>query len=231
MRTSAWLLVTTSLVFGLSYPLLWDHLPKAADIAVKGAGVGLLALSAALGPRGPEGRLLAFVMALGAMGDVLIEVSLAAGAAAFAAGHVVAILLYRRNKRAGVGPADWAIAAMMLLVAAAVPFLLLEGRGEALPFTVYALLLGGMATSAWLSRFPRELVALGALLFLASDMLIALRMGSGLTGLGAPIWLLYYVGQLLIFLGVTSSPSKTGRGTGRSPVEGQLAPIFESPRR
>ena len=214
MRRSIWLLVAMSLIAGLSYPLLWDHLPKAADVAVKGAGVGLLALCAALGPRSPDGRLLALVMALGAAGDMLIEISIAAGAAAFAAGHVVAILLYRRNKRAQADPSDWAIAACILLVAAAVPFVLLRGRAEALPFTLYALLLGAMAASAWLSRFPRGLVALGAILFLASDMLIAVRMAGGVAGLGAPIWLLYYVGQLLIFLGVSTSLPPRERSSG-----------------
>jgi uncharacterized membrane protein YhhN len=202
--------------------LLWDHLPTAADIAVKGAGVGLLALAALSRARDLDGRLLALVLALGATGDVLLESSLAAGAAAFAVGHVVAILLYRRNRRTGTDQKDWATAALVLLAAAAVPGLLLQGRMEALPFTLYALLLGAMAASAWLSRFPRRLVAAGALLFLASDMLIAFRMASETAGLGPPIWLLYYVGQLMIFLGISSSlPAEpAGRGTRRSLVEG-----------
>lgn len=222
MGRSTWLLAAMSLVVGLTYPLIWDHLPAPATIAVKGAAVGLLALAAALQARNVDGRLLAGVMALGATGDVLLEISLAAGAAAFAAGHVAAILLYRRNRRAEADQKDMAIAALILLAAAAVPALLLQGRAEAGPFTAYALLLGAMAASAWLSRFPRGLVALGALMFLASDMLIALRMGSDIAGLGPPIWLLYFVGQLLIFLGVFASlaAEPTGRGTSRRVVEG-----------
>jgi uncharacterized membrane protein YhhN len=208
MSRLTWPLVVTSLVAGLSYPLLWDHLPDAADMAVKGAGVGFLALAAALRARSTDGRLLAFVMALGATGDVLLEISLPAGAAAFAAGHVVAILLYRRNRRPEADQKDWAVAALILLAAAVVPAFLLAGRAEAMAFTAYALLLGAMAATAWLSRFPRGLVALGALSFLASDMLIAFRMADGPAGLGPPIWLLYYVGQLLIFLGVMTSPGQ-----------------------
>ncbi|MGZ8332136.1 MAG: lysoplasmalogenase family protein [Allosphingosinicella sp.] len=222
MGRSTWLLAAMSLVVGLTYPLIWDHLPAPATISVKGAAVGLLALAAALQARNVDGRLLAGVMALGATGDVLLEISLAAGAAAFAAGHVAAILLYRRNRSAEADQKDMAIAGLILIAAAAVPFILLQGRPEAMPFAAYALLLGAMAACAWLSRFPRGLVALGALMFLASDMLIALRMGSEIAGLGPPIWLLYYVGQLLIFVGVTSSlPAKpAGRGTRRSLVEG-----------
>jgi uncharacterized membrane protein YhhN len=214
MRGWAWLSAAMSLAFGLSYPLLWDHLPDPMDMAVKGAGVGLLALAAALRARSPDGRLLALVLALGATGDVLLEIALAAGAAAFAAGHAVAILLYRRNRRAEADQKDVATAGLILIVAPAVSFILLQGRPEAVPFTAYAVLLGAMAASAWLSRFPRRLVASGALLFLASDMLIALRMTGDFSGLAAPIWLLYYVGQLLIFVGVATSLPPRERSSG-----------------
>jgi uncharacterized membrane protein YhhN len=222
MRGKAGLLVVLSLLCGLSYPLLWDQLPAAADIALKGAGVGLLSLAALSRARGLDGRLLAALMALGATGDMLLEISLAAGAAAFAAGHVLAILLYRRNRREENDQTDVAMAGLILIVAPALSLILLQGRPEAPAFTAYGLLLGAMAASAWLSRFPRTLVATGALLFLGSDMLIAFRMASDVAGLAAPIWLLYYVGQLLIFVGVTSSlaAKPVGRGTVRSMVEG-----------
>jgi uncharacterized membrane protein YhhN len=221
MRSATWLLVAMSLLFGLGYPLLWSQpWPATAMIALKGAGVGLLALAAAARARETNGWLLAALLSLGATGDVLLEVEFGAGAGAFAAGHLVAILLYWRNRRVA-DRWNWAVALLLPIFAAAIPACLLRGRPEALPFAGYALLLGAMAASAWLSRFSR-LVAIGALLFLASDMLIALRLASGETWLGLPIWLLYYVGQLMIFLGVTSSlPAKpVGRGTMRSMVEG-----------
>jgi uncharacterized membrane protein YhhN len=224
MRRIERLLVALSLLSGLFYPLSWGYgLAPEAMIAAKGAGVGLLALAAVLDARTPDGWLLALLLALGATGDVLLEIAFGAGAAAFAAGHVVSIALYLRNRR-GAPARDWAVAALLPVCAAAIPALLLWGRPEALPFTLYALLLGAMAASAWLSRFPRGLVALGALLFLASDMLIAARMAMAARPfeLGLAIWLLYYCGQFLIFAGVRSSlPAKpVGRGTTRSVVEG-----------
>jgi uncharacterized membrane protein YhhN len=224
MTATVRLLTAISLVFGLGYPLLWQApLPPEAMIAVKGMGVGLLAAAAGLGARTLDGWLLASLLALGALGDVLLEIDFAAGAAAFAAGHVAAIGLYLRNRRGPARGADWAIAALLPFVAAALPALMLKGRPEAAPFTAYALLLGAMAASAWLSRFPR-LVALGALLFLASDMLIAARLAGGALWLGLPIWLLYYLGQLMIFLGVTASlpPRERSSGGGGPPkvVEG-----------
>ncbi len=182
-------------------------------IAAKGAGVGFLALAAAMRARTADGRLLAGLLALGAAGDVLIEMSLAAGAAAFAAAHLVSIALYVRNRRQSVGPLDWSGVVLLLAVAAIVPALLLRGRPEAGPFILYALILGAMAASAWLSRFPRGLVAAGACLFLTSDMLIAARLGldSRAEAFGHAIWLLYYLGQLMIFLGVSRSLRASAR--------------------
>ncbi|HEX9963856.1 MAG TPA: lysoplasmalogenase family protein [Allosphingosinicella sp.] len=221
MTKAARLLVVLSALFGLLYPLTWAlPLPPAAAIAAKGAGVGLLALAAALRARGTDGWLLAALLALGALGDVLLEIEFAAGAAAFAAGHVCAIALYLHHRRRA-GPAGWAVAALLVVAAAAVPGLLLQGRPEQVPFILYGLLLGGMAATAWLSRFP-FLVPLGATMFVASDILIAARIGmaGNLLGQNLAIWLLYYAGQVLIFAGVISSPSEMGRGTRRSLVEG-----------
>jgi uncharacterized membrane protein YhhN len=221
MKTTAGLLVASSLLFGLGYPLLWGSpLGPEAIIAAKGAGVSLLAIAAACRARAADGWLLAAVMALGAAGDVLLEIDFAAGAAAFAAGHLVAIALYLRNPRAGPSRRDLGVAAMLPALAALIPAALLDGRPEAWPFVLYALLLGTMAGTALISRFPRRIVFAGALLFLASDMLIAVRLATGTEWLSWPIWYLYYVGQLMIFVGVSSSPSETGSGTGRSLVEG-----------
>ncbi|MEO7178223.1 MAG: lysoplasmalogenase family protein [Allosphingosinicella sp.] len=211
MRGTVRRLVGLSLVAGLFYPLLWTfELPPATLIAAKGAGVGLLALAAALEARTLDNWLLALLLALGAAGDVSLEISFGVGAAAFAAAHLVSILLYLRNRRSA-SARDWGIAALLPVFAAAFPGFWLRGVPEGAPFALYGLLLGTMAASAWLSRFPRGLVALGALLFLASDMAIALR--TGMTArpfeLGLAIWLLYYSGQFLIFVGVISSlPAK-----------------------
>lgn len=223
MKGPARLAAAMSLIAGLGYPLLWGGpISPEAMIAVKGAGVGLLALAAALRARNSDGWLLAGLLALGATGDVLLEIDFAAGAGAFAAGHLVAIVLYRRNRRAGPGGLALGTAALLPALAAILSLALLDGRPEAWPFLVYALLLGTMAGAALLSRFDRHMVFVGAILFLASDMLIAARMAWGAEWLGLPIWLLYYVGQLMIFLGISSSlPAEpAGRGTRRSLVEG-----------
>jgi uncharacterized membrane protein YhhN len=175
-------------------------------IAAKGAGVAFLALAAARSARDADGWLFAFVLAFGAIGDILLEVEFAAGAASFAIGHALAILLYLRNRRPGPRIADGAVAAAMIAAAILGPLFLLLGQPEQYAFALYGLLLGAMAASAWLSHFPRKLVAMGAILFLASDLLIAARLGLAErpAAMGLAIWWTYFAGQLLIFLGVSS---------------------------
>ena len=94
---------------------------------------------------------------------------------------------------------------MALLVATPIiSYLLPADRAAALPVALYALVLGGMAGMAWTSAFPRYRVGVGALLFVASDLLIFAQMGPLADGPlpGLTIWPLYYFGQFLICTGV-----------------------------
>jgi uncharacterized membrane protein YhhN len=61
-----------------------------------------------------------------------------------------------------------------------------------------------MAACAYLSRFRRDRVALGALMFLVSDQLIFARAGPlhGLAWVSDAVWILYFGGQTLIAMGV-----------------------------
>jgi uncharacterized membrane protein YhhN len=189
---------------GLGYPLLWDAgLPFAAEVALKGSGVAFLALAAALFAPRRDGRLLALVLACGAAGDVLLELAFMAGVIAFALGHAIAILLYLQNRRVTAQTVEYAVPALLLAFGAAMPFLLLSADEGALTFLPYSLLLSAMAAAAWLSRFPRALTGLGAMLFVVSDALIAIRMGGdAMAGISLAVWLFYYAAQALIFAGV-----------------------------
>ena len=197
-------LLVASLFFGLSYPLAWAAWPIGAATAWKGAGVGLLALLAAVEARNADGWLLAGLLACGALGDILLDGNLTAGAIAFMIGHVIAICLYLRNRRERLSVSQRALALLVVPGSALIAWSLPVERGQALGVTVYAVFVAAMAGTAWTSRFPRYLTGLGALMFLASDLLIFARMGplAGASLVGLPIWLLYYVGQLLITLGV-----------------------------
>lgn len=195
-----------SIIAGVSYIASWSmKLPMPAEVIWKGAGVGLLAVYAGLKARSTDGWLLSGLLALGALGDVLLVTSgLTIGALAFLAGHLTAISLYARNRRKASVPALLAATAFVPVVVG-IAFHLPADRAGAPGVALYATGLAAMAASAWLSRFPREQVALGALMFVISDLLIFARGGllpeSFATGLA--VWGLYYLGQLLICLGVS----------------------------
>ena len=199
-----WALIA-SIIGGVSYIASWSlHLSTPAEVLWKGSGVGLLALYAGLKARSADGWLLTAVMALGALGDILLVTSgLTIGALAFLAGHLTAIGLYARNRRRASTPALLA-AAVFIPVVVGITFHLPADRAGAPGVALYATGLSAMAASAWLSRFPHGQVALGALMFLVSDLLIFARGGLLPEGFatGLAVWGLYYAGQLLICLGV-----------------------------
>ena len=197
--------LVASAIAGVSFWLVRDAaLAPPMKIAWKGAGVALLAMFALASGRSADHRSIAGVMALGALGDVLIEIELAWGALAFFAGHVLAITLYLRHRRESLSPSQRLAAAGLLLLTPAIAWLLPADRAQAPGIAIYALSLGGMACAAWASSFPRYRVGIGAVLFVASDLLIFARMGPLATSAlpGLLIWPLYYLGQLLICLGV-----------------------------
>lgn len=202
MERRPWLLASLSAAI-LFYLLRDCALPEPALLLLKGAGVGLLAVWALLRHAGSDSRMLALVMGLGALGDMAIEWDLRAGALAFFAAHVAAMALYLRHRRDVLTPSQKA-AAVALVVLTPVISWLLSGRMDV---TLYGLALGGMACAAWSSSFPRYRVGTGALLFVASDLLIFARMGP-LAQSPLPdllIWPLYYFGQFLIATGIVGT--------------------------
>jgi uncharacterized membrane protein YhhN len=195
-----------ALIAGVTYMGSWFlPLPAVASIAWKGAGVGLLAVYAALGARRIDGWLLAGVMVFGALGDILLEVKFVIGGAAFLLGHLTAIALYLRNRRAPLIAAEWVIAAALLVLIPLAAYALPVVRATAAPIAVYAIGLSAMTAAAWLSRFPRPLVAAGAMMFAVSDLIIFARGGRpglDILPVNVAVWSLYLAGQTLITLGV-----------------------------
>ena len=173
-------------------------------LIAKGASVGLLAIYALLrvphGKHRGDGFLLVGVLALGACGDVAIELDLIAGALFFAAAHVVAVVLYLRNRHQRPSPAQKMIGLALLIGVPLASYIL----SETVQVAVYGGFLGAMASAAWMSHYPRYRVGTGALLFVLSDWLIFARMGPldlepANTIL---IWPLYYAGQIMIATGI-----------------------------
>jgi len=213
--TARWTLIA-SLIFGLGYlATRFLHLPPAAETIWKGAGVALLAVHAALRARSLDGWLLAVVMGLGAGGDILLEThGLTVGAVSFLLGHAVAIGLYLRHRKPG---SPMALLLIPVVVGAAWS---LSGGNAGV--ALYSAFLATMAATALMSRFPLRTVGLGALMFVVSDLLIFARAGPlpDTPASGLAVWGLYYVGQLLICLGVgnaLTAPSSDLPGESRDP--------------
>ena len=175
-------------------------------MAAKGGSVLMLGIYALLLGRSSTHWHIAAVMAIGAAGDVFMEIDTAIGGAIFALGHGVAIVLYLSNRRAETTGSQ-RIASLALL--AMTPILAWQLSGGKPEVALYALFLGAMAGSAWMSRFPRYRTGIGALLFVASDLLIFQRMGQGSSNMADwLVWPLYYAGQALIVIGVTKKAAE-----------------------
>lgn len=197
-----------ALVAGASYmlPVMagWEG---PAVIAWKGAGVGLLALWAALAAQDRSGWMIALVLAFGAAGDVLLDAAgMTVGAVSFAIGHLIAIGLYRQNARADVSGSQRTLALLTPPLALVATWFMLEGEPLRWVALAYTGLVAVMASAAWLSCFPRYRTGIGAMLFLISDLIIFARTGGHVpASVGtALIWPLYFAGQALIAWGVVS---------------------------
>lgn len=201
--------LVASLIAGVSYWLAAKgHVPGLWLIAWKGAGVAFLAAYAWAHHPSRNAHLLAGAMALGAVGDMILEVNFTGGALAFFLGHLTAIALYLRNRRSALTGSQKAAAVVTLL---GVPLIAWQ-LTYAADVTLYALSLAGMAAAAWTSNFPRYRVGTGAMLFVTSDLLIFARMGPLATS-ALPtllIWPLYYFGQFLICTGVIATLKARG---------------------
>lgn len=202
------MVLVAALIAGVSFWIGRSYIAEGvAWTAWKGSGVALLSLWAAANARNRDGWQIAAVLALGALGDVLLERSQAVGGGAFLAGHLVAAALYWRHPRAVRSNSQTMLAIALAIGVPVIAFLLPADRTAAPLIGVYALGLGAMAGSAWASGFPRYRVGLGAVMFAASDLLIFAKMGP-LAASPLPgwlIWPLYFFGQALVAWGAVTT--------------------------
>jgi len=200
------LVLIAALLAGISYYLASRFMEPSALLTVwKGAGVGLLAVWAAMQARSFDGALLAMVMALGATGDVLLEViGTVEGGMAFMAGHLIAITLYFRNRRLQTSFSQKLLAILLVPIVIWLAWIFPADRSVASGIALYAAPLALMAALAWTSRFSRFTVGIGAMFFVISDLFIFARMGPLASSMlpGLLIWPLYFTGQAMIAMGV-----------------------------
>lgn len=197
--------LVASLAASISYFFFRDNpVPGLYLVFWKGAAVALLAVYAASRASGADGWLLVAVMALGSIGDMVLEVDMIAGGALFALGHCIAIVLFLRNPRVRRSRSQTLAAVALLLLPPLIAAMLTQSDPRWSIAAAYALVGGAMAATAWASRFPRYRVGTGAVLFVISVLLIFAREGGAVSDeIGWwLIWPLYYAGQFLIATGV-----------------------------
>jgi len=207
---TALLLLAASALFGLIY--LFDDFglgaPYPLDVAIKAAGIVLLGVFA-LYRRHP---VLALGLFLGSLGDIFLALEpsqLPLGIAAFGLGHLVYIYLFARIRMREGGRGGWSRIAALALAAYGVVILnwLQPYFGD---LRVAASLYNGiilvMTVLAVIGRAPALALA-GALLFLVSDSVLAVRLFTGyLEWAGPVVWVTYYLGQAGIAVGLAVSP-------------------------
>ena len=201
-----WLLA--SLIAGVSYFFVADDPIGGVWLMLwKGAGVAFLATYAAFRGRGTDGLLIAAVMLFGALGDVALEISYVVGGGLFAVGHLIAIALYLRNRRERTSSSQLMAALALLILTPLIAALMTFPLGNWMLAAAYSGVVGAMAATAWLSRFPRYRVGLGAVLFVVSDLFIFSREAGVLPESITSwlIWPLYFGGQFLIATGVVQT--------------------------
>ena len=198
-------ILLASMAAAIAFFFLYQtQLPELYLIPLKGAAVGLLALYAFMRHRGRDAVHLGLIMIVAALGDMAMEVDQVSGALLFAGYQLGAISLYLRHPRDKPAGTQKVAAIAMVVLTPVIFWLFPADRSMAWPAGLYGLTVGGMAACAWLSSFSRYRVGIGAVLFLISDFLIVGGLGP-LMGSEWPywvIWPMYYVGQLLITIGV-----------------------------
>jgi uncharacterized membrane protein YhhN len=197
-----WLLA--SIVAAFAYYFVWNNpVGETWLIALKGSAVGLLAVYAMQRTIGLDGAILVIALALSAAGDMVLVLDFRAGGVLFVFAHLAALALYARNRRETTTPSQRLLALALLLAAPVISWLLTRD----IAIAIYGGVIGVMVAAAWMSRFPRYRVGIGAVLFLVSDWLIFSRLGTFDLGIlpDLLVWPLYYAGQLMIATGVVQT--------------------------
>ncbi|HUO59686.1 MAG TPA: lysoplasmalogenase [Candidatus Acidoferrales bacterium] len=209
-RLMAALLAASAVLAVVHLPLLYAGSLRLAAIAKVGSIV--LLLSYAERPTTPRSLLAA--LAFSALGDLFLGVNgiariepallFLAGLFSFLLAHFCYIRLFathtERLSRASFRRVGMALVGAILISVLGVLWPTLGGMRW--PVVIYSVVLGAMAISAQRSKFP-GITAIGALLFVASDAMLAYaRFHQIFYAAAVLIWFSYYLAQVLICVGV-----------------------------
>jgi uncharacterized membrane protein YhhN len=206
-------LLYVSAAAGAAYLATQRWPPFTGGALLKGCAVGALAVLAlrARGTRHDAG-VLALALAFSTAGDVLLDLDprlFAFGLGAFLLAHLTYISLFVRNRTAGIrlDPLHLALVLLVLAYSATLSAWIVPSTGAlAVPVVFYICALTAMVCTAILARFRRRSVAVGAILFLVSDSLLAIHKFKTPVPLrDYLVWTTYYLAQCGIALGYLGS--------------------------
>jgi len=190
--------------------LLTQHWrPYPGSPLIKGCAVGALALFA-FGWRKEkrDAALLSLGLAFSTAGDVVLDLGeqfFVFGLLAFLFAHISYITLFVRNRRSKVtvgAPGVVAVALVVAYSASLSAWIVPAVGGLAGPVVFYICAITSMVSAAILGRFASRWVAVGALLFLISDSLLAIhKFKTPVPMRDTLVGLTYYLGQCGIALG------------------------------
>ncbi|MGA2134741.1 MAG: lysoplasmalogenase [Bryobacteraceae bacterium] len=210
-------LLYVSAIASAAYLLTTPWQPFPGSAALKGIPVGALAVFALLarGTRRDAG-VLAIGLAISAMGDVLLNLDphfFVFGLGAFLLTHITYICLFVRNRNACIRLDPPLVAGVLLILASSATLAawIVPSVGDlAVPVVLYICAITAMVSTALLARFPRRWVAIGAVLFLISDSLLAVQRFKMPVPLDDYlVWTTYYLGQCGIALGYLGSAGRS----------------------
>lgn len=199
--------------FALYYAVMLHTPPRLVRSVVKTLAVGLLAVLAIL-TGGPI--LLAAALFLSAVGDYFLSVEgerpFLAGLASFLVAHIVYVVLFAAmgGGFAVFGAESWrtALAVAIVVYALAMLWLLMRRIGPELRLPVAAYVAAIVAMGITALGMHQPAVTIGALMFMASDSLLATErfllaaISPHRVWMRYAVWGLYFAGQLLITLGL-----------------------------
>ncbi len=193
------------------------------SVVLKVASIGLLVVFASASHL--RSKLLILALAFSAAGDLFLEIRhlggfdqlrlFLLGLLAFLIAHVFYVALFVKNRLASGAARGSVVIAVNLLACAAVTLAILwpglaEMRG---PVLGYSAVLTAVAIAAQFTRYSRR-VAAGALLFFASDTMLAMDVfGHPFRGARALVWVTYFAAQFLITTGVLATPKRPSNPT------------------
>jgi len=201
------ILLSISAFMAFGYLMVGHGLPieYPGTVALKATGILLLAIFAAR----KNAYLLALALAFSAIGDAMLALEpsrMTLGIASFGLAHILygwifLRVLRSRGMRGGVG---YGLAGLLVVFGAATLIWLQPGMGDLrVPATIYNGIIMIMAIIASLSQ-ARWLAVIGALLFVASDSLIALDLFKSYDPIwrGPTVWITYVAAQFCLTLGL-----------------------------